>query len=103
MLKNITIKSRVIIVVSAIIAIITIAAIISSYNIFYKNIFETSKMTQYRVATFLSDIVYEKLRARSLAVKSLVRSFNPNDDRKKLNVVLEDFKKITIKYKSVNT
>ena len=94
MLKNITIKSRVIIVVSAIIAIITIAAIISSYNIFYKNIFETSKMTQYRVATFLSDIVYEKLRARSLAVKSLVRSFNPNDDRKKLNVVLEDFKKI---------
>ena len=94
MLKNITIKSRVIIVVSAIIAIITIAAIISSYNIFYKNIFETSKITQYRVATFLSDIVYEDLRARSLAVKSLVRSFNPNDDRKKLNVVLEDFKKI---------
>ena len=94
MLKNITIKSRVIIVVSAIIAIITIAAIISSYNIFHKNIFETSKMTQYRVATFLSDIVYEKLRARSLAVKSLVRSFNPNDDRKKLNIVLEDFKKI---------
>ena len=94
MLKNITIKSRVIIVVSAIIAIITIAAIISSYNIFYKNIFETSKITQYRVATFLSDIVYEKLRARSLAVKSLANSFNPNDDRNKLSMMLEEFKKI---------
>ena len=45
--KNITIKSKVIIVVSVIIAIITIAAIISSYNIFYKNIFATSKLTQY--------------------------------------------------------
>ena len=116
--KNLTIKSRVIIMVSVIIAIITVAAIISSYNSFYKNIFETVKITQYRVATFLSDIVYEDLRAKSLAVKSLVRSINPNDDRKKLNVVLEDFKKIngilnvslayedgelTVDYSSLNT
>ena len=63
--KNITIKSKVIIVVSVIITIITIAAIISSYNIFYQNIFATSKLTQYRVSSFLSDIVYEELRARS--------------------------------------
>ncbi|WP_242349322.1 methyl-accepting chemotaxis protein [Mucispirillum schaedleri] len=92
--KNITIKSKVIIVVSVIIAIITIAAIISSYNIFYKNIFATSKLTQYRVASFLSDIVYEELRSRSLAVKSFVNSFNPNEDRVKLSAVLEEFKNI---------
>ena len=92
--KNITIKSKVIIVVSVIIAIITIAAIISSYNIFYKNIFATSKLTQYRVASFLSDIVYEELRSRSLAVKSFVNSFNPNEDRVKLSAVLEEFKSI---------
>ncbi len=92
--KNITIKSKVIIVVSVIITIITIAAIISSYNIFYQNIFATSKLTQYRVASFLSDIVYEELRARSLAVKSFVNSFNPNEERIKLSAVLEEFKKI---------
>lgn len=92
--KNITIKSKVIIVVSVIIAIITIAAIISSYNIFYNNIFATSKLTQYRVASFLSDIVYEELRARSLAVKSFVNSFNPNEDRLKLSGILEEFKNI---------
>ncbi len=92
--KNITIKSKVIIVVSVIITIITIAAIISSYNIFYQNIFATSKLTQYRVSSFLSDIVYEELRARSLAVKSFVNSFNPNEERIKLSAVLEEFKKI---------
>ena len=40
------------------------------------------------------DIVYEELRSRSLAVKSFVNSFNPNEDRVKLSAVLEEFKSI---------
>ncbi len=94
MWKNITIKSKVIIVVAGIIAFITIAAIISSYNIFYKNIFTTTKITQYRVASFLSHVVYEQLKARSIAVKTFVKSFNPNDDRDKLSMMLEEFEEI---------
>ncbi len=46
------------------------------------------------MSSFLSDIVYEELRARSLAVKSFVNSFNPNEERIKLSAVLEEFKKI---------
>ena len=70
--KNLTIKSRVIIVVSVIIAIITVAAIISSYNIFYNNIFATTKQTQFRIATFLADIVYEEMKENFDEVYSLL-------------------------------
>ena len=92
--KNLTIKSRVIIVVSVIIAIITVAAIISSYNIFYNNIFATTKQTQFRIATFLSDIVYEEMKAKGLAIQSISSLISYDQPAESISSKLEKFKNI---------
>ena len=92
--KNLTIKSRVIIVVSVIIAIITVAAIISSYNIFYNNIFATTKQTQYRIATFLSDIVYEEMKAKGFAIQSISSLISYDQPAEIISSKLEKFKNI---------
>ena len=94
MKKNISLKSRVIIVVSLIIGFITTAAIISSYSIFYSNTMSTTKTTQYRVTSFVANLVYEKLEMDNLALKTFGRTVDINREKDVMHNILEEFKSI---------
>ena len=94
MKKSMSLKSRVILTVSVIIATITLAAIISSYSIFYSSILSSTKSTQYRVTEFISDIVHEQFDSKVLAIKSFVGYVDVNQDEQKLRELLTNFCKI---------
>ena len=70
--KNVTLKSKVLLVVSSIILIITFVGILACYNLFYNNNLESAINSQQRVAVFLSDIVEEHLIAETRALKTFV-------------------------------
>ena len=96
MKKSMSLKNRVIIIVSIIIAAITIAAIITSYAIFFSSTLSYTKNMQYRVALFLSDIVYEKLYEIELSLKSYSQFVTHNQDANVIGRKLDDFKDLYI-------
>ncbi len=91
-MKNLSLRTRVILVVSTIILIITIATIISSYLLMSKEIMKTTKMSQYRDTTFVAGYVQERLATNIGIVKAFAKAFTIDEDKKRTAEYLEELK-----------
>lgn len=91
-INNLTIKSKVVITVSAIMMIVALMIMIINFYISFNNQLNITKQNQYRIAYYLSEILYNNFETLKQNIESTAVAIDFNKNKADIQTLMEHYK-----------